>query len=369
MHVLSKAVLLTTSALALSSCGSTSPEKVEKKVTEVTSNVEKLSNPVIPADKFDLSHWKITLPLDANDDGKIDEISVRQIQRFAHPDFFYLNEDEEMVFTVPNKAKTTSGSSNTRSELRQMIRGSNKKFKTHSPGNNFGIAANPKAEHIGGKLNASLKVNHVALRAGHPDKRPAYSVVVGQIHATKDKHIVAEGDGFGWGNEPIKIYYKKWPHHDKGSVFWNYERNLEKTNPDRTDIAYPIWGNTWENPANPGDNGIALGEEFSYEINVHNNVMYLTFETANHETVKYQINLADNTDVYGKPDTKDHPRGFEGDFMYFKAGAYNQCSTKDTEGDWYTACPGTGQWEVDQANGDYTSVAFTALTLSESTQP
>ena len=113
MHSLSKAALLTASALTLASCGSTSPEKAEEKVAEITQVAEKVKA-VIPADKFDLSHWKITLPLDANDDGKIDEVSVRKIRRFAHPDFFYLNEDDEMVFTVPNKAKTTSGSSKQR---------------------------------------------------------------------------------------------------------------------------------------------------------------------------------------------------------------------------------------------------------------
>lgn len=365
MHQLPKKLTLL-AAIALVGCGSTTPTSSEATANQVSAMVK---NPLIPAHKFDLSHWKITMPLDKNQDGKVDEISVRKIQRYSHPDFFHLNEQKEMVFTVPNKATTTSGSSNTRSELRQMIRGKNKKIKTHSPENNFAVANNPKGKIIGGKMNATLKVNHVSLRAGHTAKRPAYSVVVGQIHATKDKTIVAEGKGFGWGNEPIKIYYKKWPNHDKGSVFWNYERNLEKNNPNRTDIAYPVWGNTWESPADPGDKGIALGESFSYEINVHNNIMYLTFESENHETVKYEIDLANNIDANGNVDSKDHAQGYTGDFMYFKAGAYNQCSTKDTAGDWYTACPGTGNWAVDKANGDYTSVAFSALTLSDSTQP
>ena len=356
MHSFSKTLLLTAGAFALASCSSTTKTPETAKI-------------VVPADKFDLSHWKITLPTDLNKDGKIDEVSVKNMQRFAHPYFFALNASNEMVFTVPNKAITSANSTNTRSELRQMPRGKNTNIKTHSAKNNFGIASNPKAKIIGGKLNASLKVNHVAKRAGHPNKRPAYSVVVGQIHATKDKSIVAEGKGFGYGNEPIKIYYKKWPNHDKGSVFWNYERNLAKKNKDRTDIAYPVWGNTWENPTAPGDAGIALGEEFSYEINVHDDIMYLTFETANQKTVKYEINLANNVDANGNVDSKDNAKGYEGDFLYFKAGAYNQCSTKDTAGDWYTACPGTGDWRTDRANGDFTSVAFTKLTLSDSTQP
>ena len=58
----------------------------------------------------------------------------------------------------------------------------------------------------------------------------------------------------------------------------------------------------------------------------------------------------------------------EVDVKYFKAGAYNQCSTKDAEGIWYAACPGTGGWAVDKANGDYASASFSKLTLSEPVQ-
>ncbi|MCV2401901.1 polysaccharide lyase family 7 protein [Marinomonas sp. C2222] len=323
----------------------------------------------IPADNFDLSHWKITLPMDRNNDGKIDEKSARQLRSYSHSDFFYLNNSGEMVFAAPNKAATTSGSSNTRSELRQMIRGDIRSIDTKSPRNNFALPTNPKGAVFGGKLNATLKVNHVAKRAGHPNKPPAYSVVVGQIHADKNLLQISNGKGFGWGNEPLKIYYKKWPHHEKGSVFWNYERNLPKNDPNRTDIAYPVWGNTWENPNEPGEQGIALGESFSYEVNVHGNMMYLTFSSPKKATVKYQINLANNVDAYGKVDEKDHPNGYAEDFMYFKAGAYNQCSTKDQEGIWYAACDGSGKWKVDKENGDYVSVSFSELTLSESSLP
>ncbi|WP_158971143.1 polysaccharide lyase family 7 protein [Paraglaciecola sp. L3A3] len=327
----------------------------------------------VPATKFDLSHWKITVPVDLDNNGKIDEISVKDIQNYAHPDFFYLDNNGGMVFAAPNKAITTASSSNTRSELRQMIRGSNTKIKTKYAGNNFALAAHPLAERfgaIGGKLDATLKVDHVALRAKNPNTPAAFSVVVGQIHALKDEALIAKNLGFGWGNEPIKIYYKKWPNHEKGSVFWNYERNLPKTDPNRTDIAYPVWGNTWENRNEPGDAGISLGEEFSYTINVHENIMHLTFSAAGKKEVNYSINLANNVDAYGKVDDKDHRMGYLADFHYFKAGAYNQCSTKDEAGGlWYAGCLGTGDWPTDKKNGDYTQVTFSQLTLSPSQAP
>lgn len=314
-----------------------------------------------PADKFDLSHWSITVPTDSDNNGKVDTIDVNQLATYSHPDFFYLDEHDRIVFTTPNKALTTPNSSNTRSELRYMSRGSNTRIKGRAPGNNFALSAHPNADQfaaIGGKLTATLHVDAVALNAGKPEIFPAYSAVVGQIHAVKYK---GEHDTAGWGNEPLKIYYKKWPGHKKGSVFWTYERNLAKENPDRRDIAYPVWGNTWDITADPGDKGIALGEEFSYVVNVTKNIMSLRFETANHATVNYEIDLSNNIDAHGDVDAQDNPLGYSGDALYFKAGIYDQCNVKTTEGFWYAACAGTGDWKTDFANGDYAQATFSQL--------
>lgn len=347
-----------------------------KKCMLVTSGVSCLfalkvlasPDPTIPADKFDLSNWKITVPTDLNRDQKIDEVDTKGLQKFNFPPYFYLDKNGHMVFTAPNKAATTSGSSNTRSELRQMILG--KKARTsHDPRNNFVLAAHKKAKKfgsIGGRMEATLRVNHVAKNAGHPNKPPAYSVVVGQIHAGKDKKLVSKGDGFGWGNEPLKIYYKKWPNHQTGSVFWNYERNLPKSDPDRVDIDHVVWGKGWGDPSDPGASGVLLGEEFSYVVNVHKNIMTLIFTSPNKPPVNFQVDLSNNIDANGIADAKDNPKGYSGDWMYFKAGAYDQCSSKDAEGMWYTACAGTGEWKTDYLKGDYTSVAFSSLKLSES---
>ncbi len=316
----------------------------------------------VPGDKYDLTYWKITLPTDDNNDGKPDEIDVRALQNYSHPDFFYVDDNGFLIFAAPNKAPTTSNSTNTRSELRQMYRSKNTNIGTHDPGNNFALAANRNARNfadVGGQLEATLAVLQVAQNAKNPRKRPAYSVVVGQIHAIKDDGLASKG--FGYGNEPIKIYYKKLPGHEYGSVFWTYERNLPRDDPDRTDIAYPIWGNTWENLDDPGESGIALGEVFNYNINVHGNVMHLTFRTRDPaRTVTHKVDLSQGVDE------KDNPRGYSGDSLYFKAGAYNQCSTQDRDGFWYAGCAGTGDWETDVANGDFVAVAFARLQLSRS---
>ena len=324
---------------------------------------------MIPAEVFDLNCWKITLPLDEDNDGRVDEKSVSEISTYSHPDYFYLDENAHMVFAAPNRATTTANSSNTRSELRQMLRGTTTSIGTGDPGNNFSLAAHEDASDfgaIGGKMEATLKVDHVAVSALYTDKYPVYSVVVGQVHAGKSND---NSNGFGWGNEPLKIYFKKLAEHDYGSVFWTYERNLAREDPNRTDIAYPVWGNTWENSNDPGAEGIALGEEFSYVVNVYENIMYLTFETENHDTVEYQIDLSNNVDAYGNTDTADFVQGYSGDSFYFKAGAYNQCNVNTDEGFWYTACSGTGVWETDYANGDYVQVTFSNLVLSDAESP
>ena len=322
-----------------------------------------------PAKVFDLSHWNITLPMDKNRDGKVDTVKVKQIQKYSHPDFFYLDENDRMVFTAPNKAATTANSSNTRSELRYMLRGSNTKFSTKGSQNNWTVASNPNADKyaaIGGRMDATLSVNHVSKNAGDPTKAPAYSAVVGQIHAVKYNDT---SSGFGYGNEPIKIYYKKFPNHDTGSVFWTYELNLAKKDPKRRDIAYPVFGNTWENPADPGALGVALDEEFSYTINVHQNTMHLTFHNERLGTKTYSKSLVSRKDAYGNEEPDANRFGYAVDSNYFKAGIYNQCSSQSGEGFWYAGCPGLGSWENDKAAGNYAQATFSKLVVGPSTPP
>jgi poly(beta-D-mannuronate) lyase len=131
-----------------------------------------------------------------------------------------------------------------------------------------------------------------------------------------------------------------------------------------------VWGTTWESQDDPGDNGIALGQLFNYNINVHGNVMYLTFRTTDPtQTVEFEIDLSNNVDANGNVDERDNPRGYSGDALYFKAGAYNQCSALDDPSFRYPACAGTGDWETDRDNGDYASVAFARIQLTRSVDP
>ncbi|MCI5044316.1 MAG: polysaccharide lyase family 7 protein [Aquisalinus sp.] len=324
---------------------------------------------LVPADKFNLTQWNITLPMDENRDGKPDTKTVQQLQKYSHPDYFYLNEDNHLVFAAPNKAITTKNSTNTRSELREMLRGTNSRLSTKGGANNWAVEARKGADEygrVGGRLEATLKVDHVSINAGRPEVKPAYSVVIGQIHAVKYDNT---SSGFGYGNEPLKIYYKKWPEHETGSVFWTYERNLAQDDAKRTDISYPVFGYTWDDARDPGVKGVPLGEEFSYTVNVHRNTMYLTFESERLGRVTYTKSLVSNVDAYGEVDDADNPYSYGGDSLYFKAGAYNQCSSSTKEGFWYAACPGSGNWQTDKADGNYAQATFSRLKQGNSSAP
>ena len=212
----------------------------------------------VPAKAFDLSHWKLTLPTVDRSDGKATSVRVAALQSYSHPDFFYLDDKGHMVFTAPNKGGKTGNSSQTRSELRYMIRGSNTKIKNNGPLNNFGLASNRNADDfaaIGGRMAATLHVDHVPLNANRPNDKSAYAGVIGQIHGVRLK---PPGDGFGNGTEPLKIVYKKWPHHKTGSIYWHYERNHPSGHSHKKDLIYPVWGKARTDSADPGEGGIAL---------------------------------------------------------------------------------------------------------------
>ncbi|WED27508.1 polysaccharide lyase family 7 protein [Vibrio sp. DW001] len=315
----------------------------------------------VPADKFDMRNWKITIPSDINQDGRVDEIEGVAMMSYSHSDFFFLDKEGNLVFEVHNKAVTTKSSKNARSELRQMPRGAKSHINTADKLNQWALSSHVDSESysaVGGTLEATLKVNHVSEHAKHSERPPAHSVVVGQIHAKKHDEQIKAKTGFGHGNEPLKIFFKKFPEQSYGSVFWNYERNLAKNDPNRKDISYPVWGNTWENQEAPGEAGIALGEEFSYKVEVKGTIMHLTFETARHKTVTYDIDLSKGID------DQDYALGYAQDDFYYKAGAYGQCSVSDKHSIWGTGCAGTGDFSVDKKKGDYNSVTFSKLTLN-----
>ena len=290
----------------------------------------------------EIDEWKITLG-----NGEV----VENLEAFEHKDFFYTTNDgfDWVVYKAPNAGVTSPNSSNTRAELGQK--------KEWTP-------------ETGGHLTGTLKVMHVST-SGDARVGASYSVVIGQIHS-----------GEGHENEPLKIFYKKFPGHSKGSVFWNYEINTEGDNAGRWDYSTAVWGydmsvigeSPTTYPEEPVD-GIALGEEFSYEVNVHDGIMYLSFKSEGHETKTFTKNLLISeyqnysdipqqvVDLYSAigRDGTERSTAYAGELQYFKQGAYNQTNGKDPADNivWSTGSETyNGDISKQYENGCYAEVWF-----------
>ena len=320
--------------------------KDETKKTETKAQVDTEAEVKYPSDVIPfMDKWKILLG---------DGTKSEDLVGFQKDDFFYVeteNDTDWVVYKTPNSGITSRTSSNTRTEL-----GEKKHWIPEE----------------GGKLTGTLKVQHVST-TGYANIASSFSVVVGQIHSDE-----------GHENEPIKIYYKKFPGHTKGSVFWNYEINTKGDNSGRFDYSTPVWGYDFSvrgsdettSPAEPKD-GIALGEEFSYEVNVYKGVMYLTFTSKGHDTIKFTKSLIKSDfatkeaipqqiiDVYASRRTVGVEReiAYAGEVNYFKQGAYNQANIK-TGSKTYD-----GDIVKQYANGSYTEVWFKEASVGASTDP
>ena len=293
-----------------------------------------------------------------------DGTNVDDLTQFEHKDFFYTVIDGTMrwvVYKTPNSGVTSRNSSNTRTELHEKREWTPKQ---------------------GGKLTGTCKVMHVST-SGDARVAASYSTIIGQIHS-----------GEGHENEPCKIFYKKFPGHQKGSVFWNYEINtLGDDNSGRWDYSTPVWGydmsvvgsSPTDYPAEPKD-GIELGEEFSYEINVYEGIMYLTFTSEKHETKTFTKNLiqseyttkADipeqtkNLFVSIGQDGVERENAYAGELNYFKQGIYNQTNGKDPASNmvWSTGADiYDGDLQKQYANGSFAEVWFKAATVGLGSAP
>ncbi|AUC22098.1 polysaccharide lyase family 7 protein [Polaribacter sejongensis] len=332
--------------LILSSCDN-KPKKADKKEAE-----KEVAKTVYPSDVIPFfDHWKLILG---------DGTNAGIANNFENKDFFYATNDKKedwVVFKSPNGGNTHGTSNNTRTELAQV-----KKW--------YPKTANDK-------LTATLKVMNVSA-TGDARVAASHAVVVGQIHSA-DKHE----------NEPLKIFYKKYPGHTKGSVFWHYEINTAgEDNSGRWDYSYAVWGDDFSvvgtdantPPEEPKD-GIALDEEFSYEIEVKDGIMNLKFTSEGHETKTFTKNLIES-EYTTKDDIPEQTRklfgplgqdgverkeAYAGEGCFFKLGTYNQTNGKSPEvnRNW---CSGAethgGDVKKQYADGNYAEVWFKTASIT-----
>lgn len=331
--------LVTCFALYSCSDGTEDPKGSPKGEVEQSSAAQTTNT-----DNSFFTHWNLILGDGSNAGRPVD---------FTNKDFFYPEQEgdsEWVVYKAPNAGDTHGTSNNTRTELAQL--------KKWSPDTDA-------------KLSATLKVMNVSA-TGDARVAASYSVVVGQIHSAD-----------GHENEPLKIFYKKFPGHTKGSVFWHYEINTAgEDNSGRWDYSTAVWGNDFsvvgsgENtyPDEP-EGGIALGETFSYEIEVSDGIMHLKFSSPGHETKTFTKNLV-KSEYTTQADIPEQTQGlfvpigqdgverataYTGEGLFFKLGAYNQTNGKSPEinRNW---CSGAethgGDVTMQYADGNYAEVWF-----------
>ena len=215
-----------------------------------------------PADVLDLTNWKLTLPVDGDDNDRADEIRQPCLavpcydptrKMYDNPEFkvpfssvwFHVTDDRDgVVFRAPVNGATTSGSENARSELRELAPADEDGDEVEASWSNKGAAVH------------TMDVEQAVVAT----PRRYQSVVTAQIHNDDD--------------DVILIKYRD------GRLF---------ANADRGDFDETL------------DDNYRLGTRFKLRIQATQGLVRVTYNGT-------------KTVVYKKAS----------DTMYFKAGVYNQ---------------------------------------------
>ena len=248
-----------------------------------------------PSGNFDLSYWKLTRP----NGTERDEDAL--VNGFTKEGEFYTDPvTGAMVFWCPNNGSTTANTSFSRTELREMIRRGDTSISTQGINKNNWVFSSSTMENqeaaggVDGVMTATLAVDHVSLTSD--EFRKVGRTIVGQIHASDD--------------EPCRLYYRKLPGHERGSIYFAHEPTTG------AEQWYDMIGSRSDSQPDPED-GIALGEIFSYEIRVIENLLTVTIMREGKEDVVQEVDMTDS--------------GFADDWMYYRAGNYNQNNAGDAD--------------------------------------
>jgi len=260
-----------------------------------------------PSGNFNLSCWKLTRP---NQQEKDENILSNGY--FVSGEFYTDPLTGAMVFWCPNDG-LTGGSTYPRNELREMMRCGDGSIGTQGINkNNWVFSSSTMANQnaaagVDGIMTATVAVDHVSETSDASFK--VGRTIVGQIHASDD--------------EPCRLYYRKLPGNTKGSIYFAHEPTTG------AEQWYEMIGSRSDNAPDPVD-GVALGEQFSYEIKAIGNLLTVTIMRDGKPDVVQNVDMTNS--------------GFEDDWMYFKAGNYNQNNAGDP--------------------GEYAQVSFFALDVT-----
>jgi hypothetical protein len=264
-------------------------------------DLDKLDPSKPPGENFDLLDWQLTLPIDTDKDDRADTIPEVALHKgFELKPLFYTADSGGMVFASPNYgAKTSKNTKYVRTELREMLRRGDRSIKTRGITKNNWVFSSShfrnqqKAGGVDGSMEATLSANRVSVTG---NDRMVGRVIIGQIHATHD--------------EPIRLYYRKLPNNSKGSIYFAHEIG------DDPDIYVEMVGTRSHKAENPED-GIELNEIFSYKISVVEHDLTVTLIRQGKPNITEVFDMSKSG--YGKTS----------EWMFFKAGVYNQNNSGD----------------------------------------
>ena len=269
-----------------------------KEVAQNTKDSESdddVSVEVVLAD-IDFSNWKLTLPIDEDENGKPDEYYPSDLvdngYRSLNPILPYMYDDTSdgsiVFYTFPETS--TTNSSYSRTELRELI----------NPNN----ALDNWTLSDGGEMTGRLKVSLIS--QDNDSSNDYHKVIVMQIHG-----IISEEDmetyNFSSTNGPplIKIYWKD-------GYIWSHKKVLVDDSTSGSDLIQPYTSsnNFWTDVKN--NLGFVGYEPFDFRI------------TASSTQIEVQLNQ--NTPVIYQDTSLDNWRYKN----YFKAGNY--LGTTDPQG-------------------------------------
>lgn len=231
----------------------------ESSSSAANSNKAKTTNDLYPAGRLDLSDWKITLPVDSDDDDTPDEVKQPKLQTFALPPYFAVTTNGVMFRAYADGA-TTDNSGYPRSELREMTENGQEKASW----------SNSRGSH---SMSITQAITHL------PDVKR--EVVAGQIHDASDDVVMirlegsrlfveAEGEDIGELDSSYvlgeKFTVKILAQNNKITVFYN---NIQKVTYNKSGTGYYFKAGCYtQTNTSKGDSVASYGEVIIYDLKV-----------------------------------------------------------------------------------------------------
>ena len=256
---------------------------------------------------IDLLDWYLSIPTDEDGNGRSDTISETELAAgYTNSEYFYASEDGGIVMRSPSYGFKTSANTNyVRVELREMLRRGDRDIRTQGVNKNnwvFGSASagnQLQAGGVDGDLQVTLAVNNVTTTG---ENYQIGRVIIGQIHANDD--------------EPVRLYYRKLPGNQRGSVYFAHESRQTDATGDNIETYVEMVGSRSNSAPDPTD-GIALNEVFTYHISVNINLLTVTLSREGKPDVVANYDMS--TSLY---DAEDQ-------YHYFKVGVYHLNNSGD----------------------------------------